>query len=172
MVNKCDLLLNHLINLHQKFIFDKNIDCSYSIFTRHIPSYVISPKLDDWSTCLCITCLNPQIKAERINQLKHKYSILNGVFCLIGNDLLSSASDDKKVEVILKELNLLKEKSFVDTYVEWIQIKSQRSSGLISMKKTITNTFGAFFSKLIDDIAEYLQRKAKANGMNMLSLTI
>ena len=87
----------------------------------------------------------------------------------IGNDLLSSASDDKKktsVEDILKELNMLKEESFVDTYVESIQIKIQRSSGLISMKekRLFTNTFGAFFSKLIDEIAEYLQRKAKANG--------
>ena len=57
-------LLNHLINLHQKFIVDTNIDCLYSIFTRPIPSYVVSPKLDDWNTYLCINCLNLQIKVE------------------------------------------------------------------------------------------------------------
>ncbi|CAF1551653.1 unnamed protein product, partial [Rotaria sordida] len=89
-------LLNHLINLHQKFILNTNIDCSYSTFTKHVPSYIVSPKPDNWGTCLCITCLNPQIKGERINQLKHKHSILSGLSSLIGNDLISVASDDKK----------------------------------------------------------------------------
>ncbi|CAF4815704.1 unnamed protein product, partial [Rotaria sp. Silwood2] len=36
------------------------MECSYSTFTRHIPSYIIPPKPSDWGTCLCMTCLNPQ----------------------------------------------------------------------------------------------------------------
>jgi len=152
-------LLNHLINLHQKFILNTNIDCSYSTFTKHVPSYIVSPKPDNWGTCLCITCLNPQIKAERINQLKHKHSILSGLSSLIGDDLILVASDDKNVEDILKELNLLKAESFMVTYVEWAQIKSHRSSGLISTKKTMTNEFGVFCSKLSDEIAVSISKE-------------
>ena len=144
--------VNHLINLHQKFISNTNIDCSYSTFTRHVPSYIISPKPSDWGICLCATSLNPQIKAERINQLKHNHPILNGVSSFLGNDLTPVVCDENKIQDILKELNLPKTESFSITYVEWVQIKSARSSDLILTKRTMTNKFSAFCTNLIDEI--------------------
>lgn len=112
-------------------------------------------------TCLCMTCLNPQIKVERINQLKRTHSVLSGLSSLIGNDLISVASDDKQIRDILKELNLLKTESFMVTYVEWVQIKSHRGSGLISTKKTMTNEFSLFCLKLIDEITVSKSKEKK-----------
>ncbi|CAF4441840.1 unnamed protein product, partial [Rotaria magnacalcarata] len=145
-------LLNHLINLHQKFILTTNLDCSYSNFTRHVPSYIVSPKPSDWGSCLCMTCLNPQIKVQRINQIKANHPILNNLSTLLTNDIASTANDKKKVEEILNEVNFLKEESFPITYVEWIQKRSERSSGLISTKATMTDKLAVFCKKLSDEI--------------------
>ncbi|CAF2801426.1 unnamed protein product [Rotaria sp. Silwood2] len=84
------------------------MECSYSTFTRHIPSYIISPKPSDWGTCLCMTCLNPQLKSERINQLKNVNPLLNYLSSLLTNDLTSIINDEKTVNEILEELHRLK----------------------------------------------------------------
>ncbi|CAF3378161.1 unnamed protein product [Rotaria sp. Silwood2] len=119
-------LLNHLINIHQKFIMETRYECSYSTFTRHIPSYIISPKPSDWGTCLCMTCLNPQLKSERINQLKNVNPLLNYLSSLLTNDLTSIINDEKTVNEILEELHRLKAETFMITYVEWIKRKSEK----------------------------------------------
>ncbi|CAF5173499.1 unnamed protein product, partial [Rotaria magnacalcarata] len=120
------LLLNHLINLHQRFIHETRYDCSFSTFTRHVPSYIVSPKPHEWGTCLCMSYLNPQIKSERINQLKNSHPILNNLSTLLNDDITSVTNDKNKVEEILKELDSLKNASFTITYTEWIKKKSEK----------------------------------------------
>ena len=127
-------LLNHLINLHQIFIYETRYDCSYSTFIRHVPSYIVSPKPHEWGTCLCITCLNPQIKPKRINQLKNSYPILNNLSRLLKNDITSMINDKNNVEEILKELDSLKKASFAMTYTEWILKICGKGSGFNSTK--------------------------------------
>ncbi|CAF5000863.1 unnamed protein product, partial [Rotaria sp. Silwood1] len=102
---------------------ETNYDCSYSTFTRHIPSYIVSPEPNEWGTCLCMKCLNPQIKSDRINQLKNKYPVFNCLLSLMTNDLTSIIDDKKKVEEILKELDFLKAEPFTINDVEWIKKK-------------------------------------------------
>ena len=40
--------------------------CSYSHFWKLLPNYIVKPKPQDWGTCLCQTCLNPQLKMEAL----------------------------------------------------------------------------------------------------------
>ena len=44
----------------------EDVECSYPTFTKYIPYYVRKPSATDWGTSLCGTCLNPQIKLERL----------------------------------------------------------------------------------------------------------
>lgn len=43
--------------------------CSYEQFCRYIPNNIIKPKSEDWGTCLCKTCLNPELKLICIKRL-------------------------------------------------------------------------------------------------------
>ena len=56
-------------DLHQKYLVDMDHSCSYEQFCRYIPDNVIKPKPEDWGTCLCKTCLNPELKLDCIKQL-------------------------------------------------------------------------------------------------------
>ena len=58
--------LSSLPSLHKKFVAASSHDCSYSYFSRHCPCYVEKPSPNDWGTCLCRTCLNPEIKLEAL----------------------------------------------------------------------------------------------------------
>lgn len=62
--------LCYLHVLHHKFMADTGVDCSYSHFCRMVPSYVIRPKPQDWGTCLCILCLNPELKLEALKKTR------------------------------------------------------------------------------------------------------
>ena len=44
--------------LFEIFMVDEAAECSYSQFTRYRPETIIKLKLEDWGTCLCMTCLN------------------------------------------------------------------------------------------------------------------
>ena len=69
------------------------------------------------------------------------------------NDLISIINDEMKVKDVLKELNLLKKQTLTITYVEWIKKKSEKSSGLHSVKTTITDKMDAFCTKFIEEIS-------------------
>ena len=37
-----------LQELHEGFIVDQSVECSYSQFTRHVPEYIIKPKPESY----------------------------------------------------------------------------------------------------------------------------
>ena len=61
--------LSSLKLLWEKFTADENVECSYSQFTRHTPQNVIKPKPEDWGTCLCMICLNPELKIDSLRKV-------------------------------------------------------------------------------------------------------
>ena len=61
--------LPYLHVLHEKFLAEYRIDCSYSNFCKLVPSNIVEPKPQDWGTCLCMSCLNPQLKMEALCNL-------------------------------------------------------------------------------------------------------
>ena len=78
-------------DLHQKYLVDMDHSCSYEQQCRYIPDNVIKPKPEDWGTCLCKTCLNPELKFNCIKQLLPEVSfdlnetnIDNADYILIG----------------------------------------------------------------------------------------
>ena len=69
----------YLKTLWIKFQAETLVSCDYSTFCRSAPNYIIKPKPSDWGTCLCVTCLNPEIKLERLAKLGHVHDIINEV---------------------------------------------------------------------------------------------
>ena len=59
-----------LNSLHQQFVSVSESDCSFSSFCRYVPSFVRKPKYNEWGTCLCICCANPQLKVDKLCHLK------------------------------------------------------------------------------------------------------
>ena len=51
--------LDFLEVLHQKFLAESKLECSYSQFCRLVPEHTVKPKPTDWCTNLCIRCINP-----------------------------------------------------------------------------------------------------------------
>ena len=62
--------LGYTKTLFYKFQALENIDCSCETFSRHVPYYVKKAGPSDWGTCLCRTCLNPELKIEKLIQEK------------------------------------------------------------------------------------------------------
>lgn len=62
--------LGHFNVLHAKFLAESNLECSYTTFLKKIPYYVKKPGNSDWGTSLCSTCLNPELKIERLIDMK------------------------------------------------------------------------------------------------------
>ena len=61
--------LDYLCTLHEKFLSENpHIQCSYPQFTRLVPCNIQKPKPSDWGTCLCMTCLNPQLMLEGLKR--------------------------------------------------------------------------------------------------------
>ena len=54
--------LGSLLCLHEQFMAEYNMDCHYSTFCSYVPETVLKHKPEDWGTCLCMTCLNPELK--------------------------------------------------------------------------------------------------------------
>ena len=52
--------------LFSKFCSESTSNTSYAIFCWHVPFYITSPSATDWGTCFCSTCLNPQLKIEKL----------------------------------------------------------------------------------------------------------
>ena len=52
--------------LFSKFCSESTSNISRATFGQHAPFYITSPSTTDWGTCLCSTCLNSQIKIEKL----------------------------------------------------------------------------------------------------------
>lgn len=126
--------LNHLTVLHQIFELETKIDIDYHTFLKYIPSFVVKPKVDDWGTCLCIDCINPQMKFDKLNQLKSTKSIIKQMLNSIPidlNEVLNNQQLNKQLKDCLRQLQCGK---FNVTYNEWQKVKVLGSSSLVSKK--------------------------------------
>lgn len=111
--------------LHERFVAEIGEDCHYSTFTRNVPSYVIKPKPSDWGTCLCKTCLNPELKIERLNELDH----------LKVKNLESTVRNDTLKNELIEKLRL--ETTHV-TNVEWNLTKEGEEKNFTSGSRRLT----------------------------------
>lgn len=91
--------------LHEKFLADKNVDLSYSQFTRHVPKNVIKPKPEDWGSFLCMSCMNLEHKLEALRKEMPQIDSKNII--------------EKEDEELNKIYSQIESSGIVFCYLEW-----------------------------------------------------
>ena len=141
----------YLKTLHLKFVAECELSCSYETFTRNVPFNVRKPSASDWGTCLCATCLNPELKLEKLPKLK---KIEEG---------LQENMDDEKFAKLIQNIESLQEiEKAVDTDVEeeitfpeWQKVenpKSKKKGSKISRKVQSTLKMSRFIKLLVNEL--------------------
>ena len=46
-----------------------NDEISYAHFTRLVPNNIVKPKPESWGTCLCMPCVNTELKVSAVNKI-------------------------------------------------------------------------------------------------------
>jgi hypothetical protein len=144
--------LNHLAVLHQQFEIETGIDIDYDTFCRHVPDNIKKPNNDSWGTCLCVTCLNPQMKFEKLQHLKSKHPQVKTVLDGYSYDLSETVKDDDRTEELKKELMKLYAEKFNVTYSEWQKKKLPNYAAPVSTKVTVTHTIQEFLKNFISEV--------------------
>ena len=141
--------LNNLNILHQQFELESNIDIDYVTFTRYVPSYIKKPNHDSWGTCLCIICLNPQIKYEKMHQLKNKYPCIKSIIDSTPVDLYDLAKDNIKINEFKENLAKLNREDIVVTFCEWQKKKIANCTAPVSTKIPMSISMKEFVEKFV-----------------------
>ena len=67
--------LDNIHSLYMQYCAEDRTACSYSLFCKYVPYNVIKPKASDWGTCLCGTCLNPELKVDKLVEMKLRSNV-------------------------------------------------------------------------------------------------
>ena len=105
--------LSTLQELHKLFIVDQSVERSYSQFTRHVPEYIIKPQPEDCGTCLCMLCLNPELKLEAITRNLEATMTL---------DIVKEKDNANSVNALIENL---KNSGKTFNYLEWSKQKEK-----------------------------------------------
>ena len=135
--------LGSLKVLFSTFCSESTSNISYATLCRHVPSYITSPSATDWGTCFCSTCLNPQLKIEKL--------------CRVDKTLLFAPLDEnvEQDEDFSQLLETLKKYQFKDTtsiqFYEWTKVPNplSRKGVKISRKMLQLVSTKQFINKLI-----------------------
>ena len=102
--------------LREKFLADEKEDISYAQFTRYVPTNILKPKPEDWGTCLCMSCINPEHKLESLHREMPECS-------LNINNFMNKTEDE--LEILFKKIEN-SGKQF--RYLEWTKTKTDNKS--------------------------------------------
>ncbi|CAF3423393.1 unnamed protein product [Rotaria socialis] len=152
--NQIRYRLNHLNILHQQFELESTIDIDYVTFTRYIPSYIKKPNNDSWGTCLCMPCLNPQLKYEKLHQLKRKHACIKVIVDFTPIDLYDLAKDEIKINEFKDNFTKLdkEDEEILVTFCEWQKIKAPNCTAPVSTKVSISISMKEFIKKFIIEV--------------------
>ena len=139
--------LGHSKLLHAKFMAEDG-ECGIRTFNKYIPYYVRKPSATDWGTSLCGTCLNPQIKLERLVATKKLESQI------VAEKVVSN---QMQFDELLLKLNIIGDnakKDDVTQFSEWTKVPNPfwKKGMKISRKLTIVLGLNKFIQNLIKEL--------------------
>ena len=169
-----------------KFLAETSEECCYETFTRHVPYYVVKPEADEWGTCLCLSCLNPEIKLAKLKKL-NKISVVNVEEVLASSDKYEKLKKDlmnlkptsekekkkKKLDDILQQQEIDPKSAQIDklvveqdkiAFAEWGKEKYVTKKGKIALRSRKINkveTMNKFLDQLLKELEvlkEHLNR--------------
>ena len=145
-----------LKSLYEKFKAENMQECSFSYFTQNCPFNVFKPNPNDWGTCLCSTCLNPEIKLEELSKVTKRTDIK-------WNDTM----DYKNISEIIEKVKSINYDSSI-TFAEWQKVvptggKKRKNKKIVkvSRKMLLTLSFQKFKKRLLDELNFMYEHKAR-----------
>ena len=132
--------------LHEKFEAECNARWTVETFRVNIPFNVVRPNANDWGTCLCAACVNPELKLKALAAITRDSSI--------------KWSDDKDyndIDALIAKINAIPMNVPV-VYNEWkiVQVekvvKSKMTKSRVSRKVTVKEKMRVFKIKLNQSI--------------------
>ena len=93
--NQIHYQLGHLKTPHKKFISETKLKCTYCTFPCNILFFERKPGPTDWGTCLSMTCVNPEVKLEKL----YHYKKINQIV------LEDEIHDDQSFKTLLNTLD-------------------------------------------------------------------
>ena len=126
-----------------------NQECHYSTFCSYVPDNVVKPKPQDWGTCLCMPCLNPELKLEALKKFD---SLSNDL------DVQMLVNNENEMELLKKRLTEADEEKI--SFLYWKKentetsddLDSTKGTGYMSRKKIATVKTTKFFDLFVADI--------------------
>ena len=146
--------MSTLKTLYLKFCAESSLSCCFSTFTRNIPQNIKRPSPLTWNTCLCVKCLNPELKLERLAKVKRDASIC----------ISESTSEEEFQESIRKIKQIKTKKGDTIEYVEWqlvdspytstkkVSSKKAKKGYKVSRKKNVIQSKSAFLKDLVKEL--------------------
>ena len=140
--------------MHEKSLAETSHDCHLSTFYRSVPFFVVKPAASDWGTCLCRTCLNPELKLEKAIKL--------GILTRISGNLEKVLSEEEGAGNLIEAIeNIVHEKDV--SFSEWQMVpkedgtssKQTKSKMKLSRKVSVVLTLVQFKKRFIEQI-QYL----------------
>ena len=134
--------LSSLRSLHKKFVAESLHDCSYLYFSQHCPYYAEKPSPNDWGTCLCRTCLNPEINLEALAKILNDTSFK-------WND----TNNCNAIKDFIKRIDQVKCDKLI-TFSEWQKVlnKNKKGGKKLSNKVLAKLNFNKFKKSLVKEL--------------------
>ena len=128
---------------------DESVKSSYVQFTRYAPEHVIKPKPENWGTCLCMTCLNPELKLEAIRK---------NITTAVNLDMVKDQAHKEDVDNLIEQIKT-SGKTF--KYLEWTKVKEKGTGATVKAttyhsKKVALAAGGKDFAKCVKNDFEKL----------------
>ena len=148
--------LGTIMTLHSKFESECDTCVSVEIFRINIPFNVIKPNPNDWGTCLCGMCINPELKLDALADTTQ--------------DKTFKWTDDKdynEIDDLLERVKALAISKQAVIYNEWQIVKIRKIvkgrlvESKVSRKVPVKESMKVFKLKLIKDLErlkDHLQR--------------
>ena len=108
-----------------------NVECHYSTFCSYVPTNIVKPRPQDWGTCLCMTCLNPELKLEALK----KFDKLNQNL-----ELEALVKSEQEVSNVIKRLNEAAKETI--SFLYWTKEKASSTDELDTSILTYESNFG------------------------------
>ena len=141
--------LGNIRRLYMQYCAEDRTACSHSLFCKYVPYNVIKLKASDWGTCLCGTCLNSELKVDKLVEMK-----------LRSNVDLEELFREENLPAFIQDLdNLKKEQDQTVLYNEWQKIDNSKvnASGKKGNKILRKVTCSSNLSKFVDLLKSELE---------------
>ena len=127
--------------LDEKFV-SESMPCSFSHFKENCPYFVKKPNANNWGTCPCRICLNPELKLVAVSKAMKDNSLK-----------WDDSKDYQSLPDLIAKIETITYNSSIE-YCEWQMVKNNEKKGeqKISRKNVMKKPYQKFKKQLVKEL--------------------